>query len=111
MSQCLRTAAAIAILAILGVFAVLMLPPYFHNLQFQRELERFAAETDVATDTPDIVRTRVASKAAEMGLPIRAPDIVVERSGSRYRMRALYIVRVDLLFYTVDLHFRPSAGS
>jgi hypothetical protein len=34
----------------------------------------------------------------------------VTRNGSRGRVQVLYVVRVDLGIYTVDLHFRPGAS-
>jgi hypothetical protein len=103
--------AAALILTGLAVAAVLMLPPYFQNLEFQRYLEQVVRQVDVAAYPPDLVRAQVLNKAAGMGLPVRGDQVSVERSGGGYRIRVLYIRRVDLLLYTVDLHFRSSAGN
>jgi hypothetical protein len=107
----LRIGGAVVILAGLAVSAVLMLPPYFRNMEFQRRLERLAQQSDAATQPAEVVRTQALSAAAEMGLPVRSDQIAVERAGERYRLRVLYVRRVDLLVYTVDLHFRSSTGN
>ena len=111
LTSYLRTGAALVILAGLAVSAVLMLPPYFRNLEFQRRLEQLAQQSDVATQPAEVVRTQALNAAVELGLPVRSDQIAVERSGERYRLRVLYVRRVDLLVYTVDLHFRSSTGN
>ncbi len=107
----LRIGAALVVLAGLAVSAVLMLPPYFRNLEFQRRLEQLAQQSDAATQPAEVVRTQALNAAAELGLPVRSDQIAVERAGERYRLRVLYVRRVDLLVYTVDLHFRSSTGN
>ncbi|MDP2996564.1 MAG: hypothetical protein Q8N47_03685 [Bryobacterales bacterium] len=111
LTSCLRIGAAVVILAGLAVSAVLMLPPYYRNFEFQRRLERLAHQSDAATQPAEVVRTQALSAAAELGLPVRSDQIAVERAGERYRLRVLYVRRVDLLIYTVDLHFRSSTGN
>jgi hypothetical protein len=106
----LRIGAAVVILAGLAVSAVVMLPPYFRNLEFQRYLEQLVRETDIQVETPELVRARILNKAAEMGLPVRSGAVDVERAGGRYRIRVLYVKTVDLPFYTVTLHFRSATG-
>ena len=110
MTRFLRLGAALAIVAALGVAAALMLPHYWMHLEFQRRVERVSAESDTATQLPDVVRTQVMSAASDLGLPVRADQVSVERSGARYRVRVLYVRRVDLGVYTVDLHFRSATG-
>ena len=111
LTSYLRIGAALVILAGLAMSAVLMLPPYFRNLEFQRRLEQLAQQSDAATQPAEVVRTQALNAAAELGLPVRSDQIAVERAGERYRLRVLYIRRVDLLVYTVDLHFRSSTGN
>lgn len=111
LTSYLRIGAALAILAGLALSAVLMLPPYFRNLEFQRRLEQLAQQSDVATQPAEVVRTQALNAAAELGLPVRSDQVAVERAGERYRLRVLYVRRVDLLIYTVDLHFRSSTGN
>ena len=49
-------------------------------------------------------------KASSLGIPLHTGDVTVERHSANLHIRALYVVRVDLPLYTVDLHFRPEAG-
>jgi hypothetical protein len=107
----LRIAAAALVLAGLTAAAVLMLPPYFQNLEFQRYLEQAIQQANAGSYPPELVRAQVLNKAAEMGLPVRGDRVAVERAGAGYRIRVLYVRRVDLLVYTVDLHFRSTAGN
>ncbi len=111
LASYLRIGAALVILAGLAVSAVVMLPPYFRNMEFQRYLEQLVQATDVQTESPELVRARVLNKAAEMGLPVRSDAVEVERAGGRYRIRVLYVRTVDLPFYTVTLHFRSATGN
>ena len=110
MRAYLRIAAAAVILGGLALSAVLMLPPYIQNFEFQRYLEQLVQQTDIAANPPELVRAQVMNKAAEMGLPVRHDQVMVERAGERYRIRVLYIRRIDFFVYTVDLHFRSATG-
>jgi hypothetical protein len=107
-----RIALGIAVLAALVAFGVLLTGPYYRNWQLQRYLEEtaFAAEPQPPRAT-DLVAASVAETAARLGIPVRTEQIRVTRAaeGGLY-LEARYVVRVDLLLYTVDLHFRPSAG-
>ena len=38
-------------------------------------------------------------------------DVQITQSNNAIRIDVLYLVRVDVAGYTVDLHFRPAAGS
>ena len=51
----------------------------------------------------------VLEKAAALGLPIKADNVHIKRSGDSTRIDVRYIVRVDFPLYTVDLHFYPGS--
>jgi hypothetical protein len=61
--------------------------------------------------TEEAIRAEVAKRAARLGLPLTPSQIRVEKDGSRVRVEAMYVVRVDLPLYSVDLHFRPAADA
>lgn len=107
----LRVAAAILILAGLGFFAFQLTPIYIRNQQLQRYVSDLTQAADAATLSDDILRDRVLQKAAELGLPVQASNVLIKRSNAGVRVEARYFVRVDLPLYTVDLHFYPGAGS
>jgi hypothetical protein len=50
------------------------------------------------------------SRAANLGLPVRDGDVQITRVQDAIRINVLYLVHVDVAGYTVDLHFRPTAG-
>jgi hypothetical protein len=56
------------------------------------------------------IRAAIVNKAASLGLPVRSDDVHVEVSLGAVRVDVLYVVRVGVSGYTVDLHFRPAAG-
>ena len=100
------------ILVLLGVaLAISLIPPYLENLQFQRYLEQVVSQPDSRTLPADLLRVQILNEASRLGLPLRQDQIEIRRSQERLRVEARYIVRVDLALYTVDLHFRPIAGS
>ncbi len=93
-------------LAILIVVAFALVPAYVENVQLQRYLDG-AVERH---QSPDGLIADVVNKAAQLGLPLRAGDVKVTKTGNGLHVDIIYIIRVDLPLYTVDLHFHPSAG-
>jgi hypothetical protein len=101
-----RKIAAVAVLVALLVLGSIMVVPYFRNFQFQQALDQVV---DHATDA-DSLRAAAVDKAAGLGLPLKSSDIkVIPQSGGGFSVDAVYLVRVDVGFYSVDLHFHPSA--
>ncbi len=104
-----RIVLGLAVLAALIGFAALLSGPYYRNWRLQRFLEE-TAYSAAATPAPELIGANIAEQAARLGIPVRSDQIRVSRSDRGLYLEARYIVRVDLLLYTVDLHFRPSAG-
>jgi hypothetical protein len=53
----------------------------------------------------------VLNEAAGLGLPVHSEDVHVGITQGAVNIDVLYIVHVDLAGYTIDLHFRPTAGT
>jgi hypothetical protein len=106
-----RIAAAIVVVAGLGLFAALFTPIYFHNLELQNFVAEVAARPDVQSKSDDLVRTWVLDKAYQLQLPIHADNVKIAHSPEGMRIDVRYQVKVDLPGYTVNLHFYPGAGS
>jgi hypothetical protein len=106
-----RLIAGAAILLILIVLGVLLVPPYAANWRLQSYVNDLVDDPETAKLPPEIVRTRVLNQAAGLGLPVRGDDVHVGVTEGAVKIDVLYIVHVDLAGYTVDLHFRPAAGS
>ena len=106
-----RIAAGVGVLVVLVLIAVLLAPPYYHDWQLQGYLRALVRDQATANRSADLVRALVVDKAAGLGLPVHTSDVHVTRSKDNVRIEVLYIVHIDLPVYTVDLHFRPGAGS
>ena len=106
-----RVVAAAAVLAVLGFLAIRLLPIYLHNLELQQFVADVTHRADAATSSDDVLRTWVLDKANQLDLPVKADNVLVQRSGETVHMEVRYEVRVDLPLYTVNLHFYPGAGS
>jgi hypothetical protein len=105
-----RVTAGAAILLLLAAFGVLLIPHYLRNMEFQRSLEAMAQDAENRNTPDEVVEVRVVDRAARLGLAIRPEQVRLHRSGERLRIEVRYAVPIDLPFYTVDLHFRASAG-
>lgn len=57
----------------------------------------------------DAIRNNVLAKGQDLGLPLTAEQVKVEAPGGRVSVSLDYTVPVDLVVYTLTLHFRPSA--
>jgi len=106
-----RLIAGAAVLLILAVVSTLLIPPYTANWRLQSYVNDLVDDPGTAKLPPDVVRARVLSQAATLGLPIRDEDVRVGVTQGSLKIDVLYIVHVDIAGYTIDLHFRPTAGS
>ena len=101
-----RKVAGVVLAAGLIYVLAMLMPPYFQNSKFQQYLEEEVSRSA----TPAILRTDIANRAAQMGLPLRGDDVrITPKGGNGLRVDVVYINRVDLKLYSVDLHFHPSA--
>ncbi len=105
----MRMAGGILVLVALALIGVLLLPPYFENWKLQQYLNDLGADAATSKKSVEVVRANVVNKAAELGLPVHTDDVRVSKTGDAFKIEVLYLVRVNLALYTVDLHFRPAA--
>jgi hypothetical protein len=106
-----RFIAGAAVLLILIVLGVLLVPPYAANWRLQSYVNDLADDPAAAKLPPEAVKARVLNAAAGLGLPVHGEDVHVAISQGAMKIDVLYIVHVDVAGSTVDLHFRPAAGS
>lgn len=88
----------------------MLVPPYIQNWKLQRYVNGLVDDPASASQSSDAIRDKVISRGAALGLPVRPNDVQVTRPQNGVRIDVLYIVHVDLAVYSVDLHFRPTAG-
>ncbi len=100
-------AAGVAVLVGLIAIGAALVPPYFRNMEFQQYLN----EAVDRTKEPDALVADVVNHAAQQGLPVRSGDVHATKTANGLRVEIIYVIRVDLPLYTVDLHFHPSASS
>jgi hypothetical protein len=107
----LRVAIGVLILALMIVFCARFVPPYLDNMRLQSYVEEIAQDAESQTRPDDALRVAVLEKAAFLGLPVKADNVHIKRSGDKMRIDLRYNSRVDFLLYTVDLHFYPGASN
>ncbi len=110
MNRIARLVAGVAVLVVLVVIGAFLIPPYVDNFRLQRYINALVDDPSVSSRSPGTVQAEIVNKAASLGLPLRTEDVQVSSSNGALRVDALYVVHVDLVGYTVDLHFRPAAG-
>jgi len=106
-----RIAAAVSIVAVLAILGARLLPLYLENMRLQTYVEGIAQDAENRTRSDEALRVAVLEKAAFLGLPVKAENVLIKRSTDSIRIDVRYFVRVDFPIYTVDLHFYPGAGS
>lgn len=106
-----RLIAGTAVLLILVVVAIALVPPYVANWRLQSYINDLTDDPASAKEPPEVVKTQVLNDAAGLGLPVHIDDVRVVNADGAVKIDVLYIVHVDLAGYTIDLHFRPAAGS
>jgi hypothetical protein len=102
--------AGVAVLCILLALGVLLIPPYAANWRLQSYVNDLVDDPATSQQPAEAVRTRVLNRAAGLGLPLHGEDVHIVVSPGAVKIDVLYIVHVDVVGYTVDLHFRPTAG-
>lgn len=113
MNRIPRWRLALAILILAGMVFVLasFAPIYFRNLELQNYVSDVTHSVATRSQSDDLLRTRVLTKARQLNLPVKEDNVHIVHSPDGMRIDVRYFVRVDLPGYTVDLHFYPGAGS
>ena len=106
----LRKIAGVAVLVILVAIGAMLMPPYIQNWKLQRYVNGLVDDPATASQPSDAIRDEVVSRGAALGLPVHTGDVQVSRPANSVRIDVLYIVHFDFAGYSVDLHFRPTAG-
>lgn len=109
-SRAPRLVAGAAVIVLLLVVAGFLVSPYVANWRLQSYINDLADDPAVTRRPVGAIRTDVLNEAATLGLPIQSEDVQVATTANGVKIDVLYIVHVDILGYTIDLHFRPAAG-
>ena len=93
------------------LFAVVLVPVYIHNFQFQSfvaSLTRTATSRSIDDDT---VLAEVLAKARSLHLSVMAHDVHISHTTDGTHVAVRYFVTVSLPGYTANLHFGPGGPS
>ena len=89
-----------------------LLPPYIDNYQLQDSMENIARTATYAQKmTEQEITDQVLGEAKQLGIPLKAEQVAVQRSGVTVSISAHYDVPVDLVVRQLDLQFAPAAGN
>jgi hypothetical protein len=102
--------AGAAVLVALVAIGVLLIPPYAANWRLQSYINDVADDPATSKNSAGAIRIQVLNEAAALGLPVHDEDVHVSIAQGEVDISVLYIVHVDVVGYTIDLHFRPTAG-
>ncbi|MGH9430882.1 MAG: hypothetical protein ACRD3T_05010 [Terriglobia bacterium] len=99
----------LVILAAIVYFAVKTIPVYVQNYELADYIQNLAVQATVSrAPGPDIQRN-VVDKAHSLGLPVTFDDVHVSSTMDGVKILVDYLVPIDLMVYTLPLHFKPSA--
>jgi hypothetical protein len=87
-----------------------MIPPYFHNSQFQDDLDDIVRKATYTTISEDDLKAVVIRKAAEsMDVKLKEDQITVSRGANGLTISVKYRVHVDMIVHPVDLDFTANS--
>ena len=108
-----------SIKALFGLFVVIagmylawkVIPPYFHNYQFQDEVDNQARTLSYSfpRKSEGEVRDIILKKAHELDIPLTSEQITVGQVGNELTISANYTVHVDIPIYPFDMHFSAAS--
>ncbi|HLW51726.1 MAG TPA: hypothetical protein VKW06_02695 [Candidatus Angelobacter sp.] len=103
--------ALIGVLVIASGFYVAwnMIPPYFHNGQFQEELDDIVRRATYTAINDDDLKQRVVEKAKSMDIFIKDDQVTVTHTGMGLGISVKYRVHLDMLVHPTDLDFTANS--
>ena|ERR1700746_1241436 len=102
---------ALALLIIAGGFYLgwELIPPYFHNYQFQDDLDDVARVNSYSHKTDEDIKTIVIHKADDLGIKLNEEAVIVSRSNDGMGISVHYTVHVDLILHPIDIDFTANS--
>jgi hypothetical protein len=82
-----------------------LIPPYFHNYEFQDNLDEIARRNSYTQKTDDDVRAVVIQQAGSLDIPLKEDQIAISRGGDGMGISVHYQVHVDMIVHPMDLDF------
>ena len=82
-----------------------LIPPYFHNYEFQDNLDEIARRNSYTTKTDDDVRAIVIQEAGTLSIPLKEDQINISRNADGMGISVHYRIHVDMIVHPTDLDF------
>ena len=106
---------AVAVVAAIVFSAFKIVPVYVNDYDLKDSMQqeaRFMFNPNTGRPKSlDEVRSDIARKAQQLGLPLQSDDIQVAQDGNKVSISADYTISVDLIVYQLSLHFHPQADN
>src|SRR5713101_7160941 len=106
-----KVKALIGLLVVVGGFyyAWNMIPPYFHNYQFQDDLDDVVRIATYTTRTDDELKLVVLKKAQSRDIAVKEEQVKITRFGGGLGITVRYHVHVDMIVHPVELDFTANS--
>src|SRR5690242_11849139 len=79
-----------------------MVPPYFHNYQFQDDLDDIARRNSYLHRTDEEIKDLVIKQAGTMDIPLNEEQITITRTADGLGISVRYRIHVDMIIHPVD---------
>jgi len=104
----LKALFALAVVAATVYLCIKIIPVYVNNYDLHNHIHELAETATVQHLSADKITKDVVAYADDLGLPITADNVKVA-VGNIVTIDLDYTVPIDLRYYTLMLHFTPSA--
>lgn len=86
-----------------------LIPPYFHNYEFQDDLDDVARVNAYTHKTDEDIKALVIKKADDLGIPLKEEAISITRTVDGMGISVHYSIHVDLILHPMDLDFTANS--
>lgn len=100
---------SIAFLIIVIFCGIKIIPVYVNSYELDDYIRQQTPFWLTQRARNDAIQKQILDKAQELGLPVTPDQVKVEATGTLVTVSLDYTVPVDLIVYTISLHFSPSA--
>ena len=100
---------SLAFIAAVIFAAIKIIPVYVSAYQLQDYIRSQTPFWLTQHATAEAIQKNILAKAQDLNLPLSADNLTLEVSGVKVSVNIDYTVPVNLIVYTLPLHFTPSS--
>jgi hypothetical protein len=105
----IKTVLSLLFLVFVIYAGIKIIPIYVNNYELTDYIQEQTPYWLTQRANAEVIQKSILDKAQDLGLPISADQVKVEAPGMIVTVNLDYTVPVDLIVYTLQLHFTPSA--